>query len=244
MSRTSLLLAALGTSAAVVAFAPDASAQTQPWLEDRKYTEGRGILAGDFELHPGIAAETGFDSNFFLRADDPDEDPIGAVRLRITPSFSLSTLGAQRREGGQAADVEFRAGIYATYDEFFGVSGSEAGKDSMNGQRNLTGKLGFNVDFVPGKTVFGSLRGGLMRTLNPSNLGDTGRSFNRLVPEGGAEIGFAPGGGLFDWRFGYGFTGVVFESSTFSNLTNFNHELTTRGRWRFLPRTALTSSRR
>src|SRR5690242_20059727 len=73
-----------------------ASAQDQPWLKDRRYAEGVGFRVGDFELHPGAAAEFGYDSNFFRRADN--EDPIGALRLRITPSFSVSTLSQQRKE--------------------------------------------------------------------------------------------------------------------------------------------------
>ncbi|NUO51803.1 MAG: hypothetical protein HOV80_23370 [Polyangiaceae bacterium] len=216
-----------------------AQAQTQPWLEDRRYTEGKGIEVGDFELHPGAAAEFGYDSNYFQRADD--EDPIGALRLRITPSFSVSTLSARRR-GENAAPplVAFRAGIYATYEEFFPVSGGEAGQDAMRDNRNIGGRVDFNVDFAPGRIVFGSVHGGLTRNIDPSNIGIQSESFNRLLPDGGAEIGFAPGGGNFDWRFGYNFYGTFFESSDFTDLNNYNHEATTRGRWRFLPRSALT----
>lgn len=214
-------------------------AQTQPWLGDRRYTEGPGIQVGDFELHPGVAAEFGYDSNYFYRSDD--EDPIGALRLRITPTFSVSTLGQQRREPGTPPPwIQFRAGISATYDEFFPVSGGEAGQEAMKDNRNVGGKVDFNVDFAPGRVVFGSIHGGVTRNIEASNIGVQAESFNRVIPEGGAEIGFAPGGGLFDWRFGYNFTGTFFESSSFTNLNHFNHEFTTRGRWRFLPRSALT----
>jgi hypothetical protein len=96
------------------------------------------------------------------------------------------------------------------------------------------------VDFFPGRVVFGSLHAGLSRNIQPSNSGVQAESFNRLVPDGGAEIGFAPGGGTFDWRFGYNFTGTFFENGDFSNLNNLNHEILTRGRWRFLPRSAMT----
>lgn len=216
-----------------------ASAQTQPWLGDRRYTEGPGIQVGDFELHPGAAAEFGYDSNYFYRSDD--EDPIGTLRLRITPSFSIATLGPQRRDPGSSPPwVQFRAGIHATYDEFFPVSGSEAGQDIMSEQRNIGGRVDFNVDFAPGRVVFGSIHGGLTRNIEASNQGLQRESFNRLIPDAGAEIGFAPGGGLFDWRFGYNFVGTFFENSTFNDLNNVNHEFTTRGRWRFLPRSALT----
>ena len=46
-----------------------AVAQEQVWLKDRRYTEGVGIRAGHLELHPGLAGEFGYDSNFFLRSD-------------------------------------------------------------------------------------------------------------------------------------------------------------------------------
>lgn len=216
-----------------------ASAQTQPWLADRRYTEGPGIQVGDFELHPGVAAEFGYDTNYFHRSEN--EDPVGALRLRITPSFSIATLGSQRRDPSQGLPlIQFRAGIHATYDEFIPVSGSEAGKDQMADQRNIGGRVDFDVSFAPGRVVFGSVRGGLTRNIEPSNAGLQRESFNRLIPDAGAEIGFAPGGGLFDWRFGYQFTGTFFENEQTSQLNNFAHELSTRGRWRFLPRSALT----
>ncbi len=220
-----------------------ASAQTQVWLSDRRYTEGIGIKVGDFELHPGVAAEFGYDSNYFLRADKtPSEDPVGALRFRLTPSFSLSTIGAQRREdaGGSPPALNFRAGIHATYDEFIPVSGTQTGKDLMKKQRNVGGVLDFNLDIFPGRVVGGNVHGTLARSIEPSNAGDTTKSFNRISPSAGAEIAFTPGQGTFDWRFGYDFTAIVFENSIFSNLNNFDHEIKTRGRWRFLPRSALT----
>lgn len=241
MSRSSIssLLLAATAFTGVGFYAQAAEAQVQPWLSDRRYTEGRGIEVGDFELHPGAAAEFGYDSNYFRRADD--EDPIGSLRLRITPSFSVSTLTARRR-GEDAAPpmVAFRAGIFATYEEFFPVSGSQAGKDAMAENRNIGGRLEFNVDFAPGRVVFGSVHGGLTRNIQPSDIGIQSESFNRLLPDGGAEIGFAPGGGNFDWRFGFNFYGTFFESSDFTDLNNYNYEAITRGRWRFLPRSALT----
>ncbi|HZO12148.1 MAG TPA: hypothetical protein VFB62_02790, partial [Polyangiaceae bacterium] len=60
-----------------------ASAQSDPnsqtWLRDRRYREGAGIRVGDFELHPGIGADFGYDSNYLRRSEN--EDPIGSLRL-------------------------------------------------------------------------------------------------------------------------------------------------------------------
>src|ERR1700749_1760521 len=97
-----------------------ASAQDQVWLKDRRYTEGAGYRVGDFELHPGAALEFGYDSNYLHRA--AEESPLGALRLRITPSLSFATLGTQRREGSATApSVEFRGGLSLTYNEFIPV---------------------------------------------------------------------------------------------------------------------------
>jgi hypothetical protein len=239
MSRSfilGLLLVAAALLVPSLAFAQDS-----PWVAERQYTEGIGIRVGNFELHPGVGAEFGFDSNYFQRADDPDEDPIGALTLRITPSFSLSTLGAARRGDIEGAPpvVDFRAGVHATYHEFFPVTGSDAGKEQMKDQRNVDGVLDFNLGILPGRVVSGSLHGSVTRSIEPTNAGDTSRSYNRDTPAVGGEIAFAPGGGTFDWRLGYEFVGTLFEAGDFSNLNNFNHTIVTRGRWRFLPRTAL-----
>src|SRR4051812_9033592 len=85
----------------LTALPASALAQDQAWLKDRKYTEGIGYRVGDFELHPGAAVEFGYDSNYLRRsATDQGSGPLGALRLRITPSLSVSTLGAQRRDKG------------------------------------------------------------------------------------------------------------------------------------------------
>jgi hypothetical protein len=228
----------LSSSLLVLGVSGVAEAQSPAWLGDRRYTEGRGIEVGDFELHPGVAAELGYDTNFFRRADE--ETPLGAMRFRLTPSFSISTMGSQRRPDSPPPIVAFRAGIYATYDEFIPVSGSDAEKSQLSDNRNVGGRVDFNLDFAQGRPVFGNLHGGLSRKIEPSNAGVQAASFNRLIPDGGAEIGFAPGGGLFDWRVGYNFTGTFFESDTANQLNSLTNEITTRGRWRFLPRSALT----
>ncbi|WP_437827674.1 hypothetical protein [Sorangium sp. So ce1153] len=224
-----------------------ALAQDQPWLKDRRYTEGIGIRAGDLELHPGVAAEFGYDSNFFRRDEEDragvdDVGPVGSLRLRITPSFSLSTLSQQRQEVTPDApppDVEFRGGIAATYEEFFPVSGTETGQERLSQQRNVGGLLDANLTILPRRPWSAVLDGSLGRTIASSDLGISNQSFRRIHAEAGAELVWTPGGGLFDWRLGYRFQGTFFEVDEFEGLTNLHHVIRTRGRWRFLPRTAL-----
>jgi hypothetical protein len=224
--------------AAFVGDASEAQAQQPAWLADRRFSEGPGFRTGNFELHPGIGAEFGYDSNFFRRSDD--EGPVGALRFRVTPHFAISTLGPQRRdEDATPPDVEFRGDLGVTYDEYVGVSGPDADQSLMNDQRNLGGLLNLGLKFFSGRPVFGSLNAGISRSITPNNLGDTSISFNRLNPFGNAEIGFAPGGGLFEFAFNYGLQATVFEQSEYGDLTNLNHAVGTRGNWRFLPKSAL-----
>ncbi|MGD0679726.1 MAG: hypothetical protein ABSC94_30440, partial [Polyangiaceae bacterium] len=95
----------LASSAAVVALlvARGASAQSEytaqsdspQWLKDRRYTEGVGIRTGDLELHPGVAGEFGYDSNWLLRSTQSGVDNsssgnapvIPALEFRVTPSL-------------------------------------------------------------------------------------------------------------------------------------------------------------
>src|ERR1700722_1347912 len=112
MQAMKTCLSLLPGALALTAFASVAVAQEQPWLQDRRYTEGIGIRVGDLELHPGVAFDAGYDSNYLHRSGDPGDGLIGYARFQITPSFSLSTLSRQRREttpGAPPPDFEFRA---------------------------------------------------------------------------------------------------------------------------------------
>jgi hypothetical protein len=217
--------------------ADTADAQEQTWLADRKYREGAGFQVGDFELHPGIGAEAGYDSNFFRR--DSSENPVGAVVIRVSPSFAVSTLSDQRRGDAPPPTVGFRFEVGGSYNEYIPVSGTQADKDTLQDNRNFGGSAKINLDILPGREWGGRIFGGVGRTILPTNAGDTSVTFNRVLPEAGAELKWAPDSGLLDWSLGYGFSGTFFEDSSFSGLNNYRNDINTRGRWRFLPRTAL-----
>ncbi len=234
MKLKSALIAFCATSS----LCATAMAQDPAWLPDRQYREGAGFLVGgNWELHPGAAADFGYDSNYFHRASN--EDPVGALRLRLSPSFSVSTLSAQRRADGVQPSVGFRFEIGATYNEFIPLSGSQDSKDALRRQRNVDGFARLNLDFLPGRTWSGRLYGALVRALRPTQEGLPGTSFNRLLPGGGAELVWTPGSGMLDWRLGYEFSGTFFEDGNFTSLNSYRNDVLTRGRWRFLPRTAL-----
>lgn len=236
--RRRVLLALLALVGASVG---EVHAQEQPWLADRRSEEGIGLRAGEFELHPGLALEAGYDSNYYQRA--PAEGVIPSLRLRLIPSLSLSTLGPQRRgaDGSAAAlpAVRLRATAAAAYSEFLGLSGVPDESRRLRQQRHLSGGLSLRAELRPEQPLGGELLGDYRRIAQPSNSPDGLWSFNRqLLRLGGAAV-WRPGGGTLDWRLGYEFRYHHFEAPAHRLLSNVEHLVKTSGRWRFLPRTAV-----
>ena len=210
----------------------------QPWLADRKYGEGIGVRVGDLELHPGIAAEAGYDSNYFLRA--PSEDPLASYRLRVTPSISLTTLGPQRRDGnGSMAPtaLTFRGGAYVSYNELIAADSKHSSE--FSDQRHVDMGADLLLNIAPQGRVGADTYLNFVRMVQPSNDTDTENAFNRDSLRAGAGATWRPGGGLFDWRLGYELLYNYFEKTGFGGLNNYQNSINMRGRWRFLPRTAV-----
>jgi hypothetical protein len=253
----------LAATAAVLAlFLPGAArAQAQyvqgdspQWLKDRRYNEGPGVREGDLELHPGIAGEVGYDSNWFLRSSSnggfvnsgPATPPIPALVFRVTPSLYLSTLGPQRREGDVASSppsVRFRAGVNATYREFIGVSSDAAASQPQNDiskQRNVGGSADARLEIAPERPFGAALFASFARTILPDAANaDPNLSFTRDDVGAGGEFVVQPGSGTLDWHFGYQFNDTLFEQSDGVPYDNTSNQLYTRGRWKFRPRTSL-----
>jgi hypothetical protein len=222
-------------AALAVAVLP-AKASAQAWVSNPDFSDGVGIRAGDLELHPSLGGEFGYDSNYFRAA--PSEGIVDVLRLRITPSIRLSTLGARRRASDVPPSLTFVAGAHAAYNEIIPLSSADS---DVSKQRNVALGADARLDAFPqGKLGF-DLYGAFRRYIEPA--GDTDdlvrSAFNRDVVRAGTGVSWRPGGGLFDWRFGYGLVYNVFEDSRFSSFGNVQHDLGTRGRWRFLPRSAL-----
>ncbi|MEB2311569.1 MAG: hypothetical protein OZ921_03615 [Sorangiineae bacterium] len=218
-----------------------ASAQQQPWLADRRYGEGIGIRSGALEFHPGIAGEVGYDSNYFQRAGDgqTSERVIPALRFRLTPSISLSTLSEQRRaaEGrGAPPKLNFRAGAALGLNAL--VATDSANSDALGKQSHIDATGNFSLDILPQAPWGADLYGQYQRMVEASNSPDTASAWDRDLVVLGAGVVWRPGGGLFDWRLGYELQYNYFEREAYQNLNNAQHAVKTRGRWRFLPRTA------
>jgi hypothetical protein len=246
-----------------VGSAQTAQADSPQWLKDRRYTEGIGIRTGDLELHPGIAGEAGYDSNWMLRTshatcfggppclNGPPLAPVlPAAEFRVTPSLSLSTLGAQRREGDLnpvGPSVTFRASVNLTYRAFIGLSSDSTGANDISKQSDPanTTSLGADAraDILPGRPVGGAVFATYARAIGPNPavgaVSDPNLSFNRDDLGAGAELVVQPGSGTLDMHLGYQIRTAFFEEQRAQGFDNLSHEVFQRSRWRFRPRTAL-----
>lgn len=217
----------------------------QIWLQNRQLLEGRGIRTGNFELHPGIGADFGFDSNTFYTSGAFSNAVRPALRLRVTPSFYVSTLGAQRSSNSDSATtalptVNFRGGVGLIYNEWIGLQSGI----SLGALRNLGAQGSLRFDFFPGRTWQFGLGADYVRTIQPGGqdgfLGTpstTNRTLNRNTILGNIELAYAPGRGVFELRFGYNIQATLFDDIAANN--SLTHTGFAKMRWRFLPRTAL-----
>jgi hypothetical protein len=219
------------------------AAAQQAWLQDRRYGQGIGLRAGNIEFHPSLAAELGYDSNYFQRSGEgsnSNETPIyDAWRLRVTPSLSLSTLRQRLRDTdavGAPPAVSFNLGAFLSYKELLG-------SDEVSAERHIDAGVGGRVDLLANRPVGFDLYADYLRSGEPSNAVTVASleppSFDRGSARGGVGATWRPGGGLFEWRLGYEAAYNYFEDEPFDRLNNLHHNINTRGRWRFLPRTAL-----
>ena len=237
---------ALVATASVSTLASPAFAQM--WLKDRQATQGAGIRSGDFELHPGVAAEVGYDSNYFNRSPDKPYPVVDTVRLRITPQFHISTLTGARTAGSSQPKVYFSAGAAFAYSQFLMNGGIGTGADRFkqlgrDSEWGVLGDVAMNIN--PGRPWGLNVYDTFQRTAQPSIDPLVESGLNRMENRIAADLVHTRPGGLFDWRLGYAFSLTYFEngptgstSVSPQDFNNYRHEAYTQGRWRFLPRTA------
>ncbi len=216
----------------------------QVWLQNRQLLEGRGIRTGNFELHPGVGADFGFDSNTFYTSSTLSNNIRPALRLRVTPTFYVSTLGAQRAANSDSPTtalptLNFRGGVGLVYNEWIGVQSGI----SLGALRNLGAQGTLRFDFFPGRTWQFGVGADFVRLIQPGGqdgyIGSPGtaRGLNRNTLLGNVEIAYAPGRGVFELRFGYNIQATLFDEIPGNN--SLTHTGFARMRWRFLPKTAL-----
>ncbi|MCS6858410.1 MAG: hypothetical protein NZM37_11910 [Sandaracinaceae bacterium] len=218
-----------------------AEAQTA-WLADRSRAEGPGIRVGDFELHPGVGVEIGWDSNLYFTEDNPDParrlaPKIDTAILRVTPHFLFSTLGPQRREEGEGRDTPeskptatFRGGLAAAYYEFF----------ADPNRRNLELNGSLRLVLFPDRPFSFSIWDNFIRGVRPFTENfNPQASHARISNQAGLDLFFQTDGGMFQVRTAYAFGLDYFEGSIFQYANSFNHDITLQETFRFLPQSAI-----
>jgi hypothetical protein len=241
-----------GVSALTWTVPARAQAGTEAWVKDKRIGEGAGYTAGDFEIHPGIAGEIGWDSNYLGRSDKTgptiaNANPVDTGEIRITPSLSLRTAPVSERSSDGAPAplpaVGFALGASGTYMEFLNsapVSNSANGNTStLQSQRNMSAAANAALSILPGREWSGSVAVSYTRAIQPTVAGFPDASYNNDTISANADLAVMPNLGTLDWHFGYTFTGTFFEQAAGQGYNNTFHTGYTRGRWRFRPRTAL-----
>jgi len=233
------------------AFGQPALADRSLWLQDRSLLEGRGIRTGNFELHPGIGIDVGFDSNVFNASSSLPNAQQSAIRLRAAPSFYVATLGQQRSTNSDSATtalptVNFRGGVGLVYHEWIGVGASSSTRD-VSSLRNLGAQATLRFDFFPQRTWQFGVGADYVRIIQPGVTEDIvaggvvrsvgAQTFNRNTIVSTVDVAYAPGRGVFELRFGYNLLANLYDNIGFNNA--ITHQGFARMRWRFLPKTAL-----
>jgi hypothetical protein len=204
--------------------------EAQAWLEDRSRTEGHGIRLGDFELHPGLGTEVGYDSNLFLAEDGETQ---GSVLLRVTPHLYLSTLGEERQGDNKATPpvVDFRVGGASSFYHYF--YSSDLDDFSVGADLNLTINPDRPVSFQVDESFTRSIRP-FADTQNNTDY-DYARNQNNL----GGLLMFATKSGLFKVGLGFDWGADWFEEERFNDKDSFIYSPKLKTSWQFLPMTAL-----
>jgi hypothetical protein len=206
-------------------------AAAQEWLADRSRAEGRGIRLGDFELHPGLGTEIGYDSNIFLA--EPDQEQDSAI-LRVSPHLHLSTLTSERLQG-QRQRLSFRAGASAAFKYYFAPSEGDIG---VRQDARLT--------WAPGDVFSLELFNEFVRSIDPftepagpESAGVDQLAFGRDQLGVGTRLQLSTPGGLVKGGVGYRYDIDFFEEGLFRSNNNDNHTISADTSWEFLPKTAL-----
>ncbi len=191
---------ALVSALAVLGSCPSA-ASAQGWLADRSRTEGPGIRLGDFEFHPGVGVELGYDSNVYFAPDNPPPGVPGrfdSAILRVTPHLLFSTIGQQRENEGEAAasrqppTLAFRGGLWGSYYEFF----------ADERRRNFSIDAGARLQILPERPFSISISDNFSRSIRPFAQNFFETSTARLQNTAAVDFTFASDGQVLQIRTG------------------------------------------
>jgi hypothetical protein len=222
-----------GLTVATLLIGRSPKVEAQYWLEDRARAEGRGFRLGDLELHPGVGAEMGYDTNVFYRAENPEDSAI----LRISPHLFLSTLGAERRNLNEEGErrtppaLTFRGGFFGSYYHYF----------STENKDNLSASVDLHLNINPERPFSVSLDGTYTRSVMPFV-----DYYDRNVPNYarddvgvGPKLVFSTKSGLLSGAVGYKLGAGFYEDDGLKYNNSITHNVSLDGHWQFYPRTAL-----
>lgn len=237
-----------GTALAQTPAAPGstggASTSGGGWLADRDSTQGPGFRVGDFELHPGLGVEVGWDSNVYYTDDNPCNGAtpcnwhrVDSGILRVTPHLTFSTLAGERASGGGEGSsssapptVTFQGGLSAAYYEFF----------ADPNRRNLALDLGMRLTILPQRPFGFAVYDTFSRQIRPfvENV-NAATGMGRDMNNAGLQLNFQTDGGVLQVSAGYDFGLAFYEDTAFQYASSFIHTMSLQETFRFLPQTAL-----
>ncbi|MCA9669819.1 MAG: outer membrane beta-barrel protein [Myxococcales bacterium] len=228
-------------AAVLLLFPLSASAQQATPI---RYNEGPGIKLSDaLVFHPGLSIEMRYDSNVLFT----NRQLQGAPYLRLIGHLDLATRSPQRRtdaSSGQVAPqkVQFRLKGAVGYREYL------SGEDAVVNQRAVEVDAGMLFRWNPSRHFYFQVVDNFARTVTPQNAlivqgaaapttsSTIARDQNRMS----AGVGIVPGGGRLTFDLGYALNLDAFEADAFSQNNRLFHEINFKGRWRLLPKTAIT----
>ncbi len=218
------------------AFVSTAQAQFQTPV---RYNEGPGVkLTDGLVFHPGLAVEGRYDSNALLL-----DSSRGAPYLRLIAHLSLATNSPQRLTGGDGriAKQTVRFGLQTSlaYREYF------SDVDAVTNQRALEIGGALTFSWTPSRYFTFELVDNYTRSVQARNSllvsGERtsttlSQNLNRLTARGI----LVPGGGRLSLSLGYSLNLNLFEDSGFEAANKLAHEVGFQGKFKLLPKTALT----
>lgn len=241
MSRIflSLALVAAGTAVASADISPNgisiSSFDPEDAVAPASTVEGRGVKIGENTiLHPVVGFETGFVSNVFYTADNPQA--AGVMRLLAQvgagnlDGIRLTPADASDANSADAADFQYRASLRASYDYLLSGDSTISATGGLGvgamfrGLANPVGtwSVGFNDDFER-----------LIRAANFETDANTNRDINNLF----VSLLYHPSTRTISGMFTFTNTIDVFEQNTqqFANRVLNTGDLHVQ--WRWLPQT-------
>lgn len=211
------------------------------WLPDRAYTEGPGFRVGDVEIHPGVAARGGYDTNVFRTPGTAGNPELGSAILAITPHLNITTLNRQRLTQGEDAagsgvaplppPVAFNLGVSATYFHYFRDKAPKNLEVDFDGALSVLPerRVGFDV---------GAQYGRFTRPFTAQIDGKNNTyAFDRVRPS--LTLRAQSRSGVLKGGVGFAPVLTIYESHYFNYLNQNQYEIPARLSWRFLPSTAL-----